>query len=744
MPFLLPSLLIGLLAAAVPVVIHLLHRQRTRPVRWGAMQFLLGSPLRTRRRKRVENWLLLLARMAALALLAFLLARPVLSAAGFNPLAGGIATDVAVVIDRSLSMGRRATGTEDNSPTAFAQSLAALDRLAGSMRPNDTLSVVLAEHQPNALTPFPVTRGNVTKLRQELERLGPGTTDASIPDAIAVARDVIAKGRNARKMVVVVSDEQRVNWQIDNHAAWSMALGRRQRPGDGGVALYTVPVAVERETSDVAIGELRITPGVVGAGRPAQVIATVTNAGPKDVPAVRVSLSVGETATKSQDIPLLPAGQTHTVQFDHTFTQPGSQWVRVRADVNDALAANNEAVAAVNVRDRLPVLVIDGAFTDVGGFPASQFLRLALQPVDDEAKEATSLVQPKVIGLRDAESAKLDDYPVVIVNDVPQLPPTALDRLAAYARAGNALWFILGPRSNKEFITRDLARAGLFTADVKELKEVNAAEPAPVVEVRDTAHPTVALIADAQRNTLIGADTRQWWSLNVRDDDRAVILSTAGGDPLVIERPVGRNGGRVMVWATSADRKWNNWPTMPNFVPLVNETLFHLAASRTRGQENRRLEAGEPIEWTAPARPPVQRAEITRPDGTKAEAYPTLSNGRHVLRYADTALPGLYTIRFTPTDIPQPVYYGVGLDRREMDNTPLSEADLKWLQDRGHLAPEARIPPDQLAAAVGAGGRTGTSELWPLLAVALLGLLVFETFMTWRMARHQQAEVVAA
>src|SRR5215218_10054985 len=118
MAFLTGSLLLGTLAAAIPVLIHLLHRQRTTPVQWGAMQFLLESQLQFRRRRKVDHWLLLLARMALLGLLAFLLARPLIKSGAFNPIPGNSAVDVAVVIDHSLSSGRRASvsATELTAP----------------------------------------------------------------------------------------------------------------------------------------------------------------------------------------------------------------------------------------------------------------------------------------------------------------------------------------------------------------------------------------------------------------------------------------------------------------------------------------------------------------------------------------------------------------------------------------------------------------------------------------------------
>src|SRR3954463_11239832 len=63
--------------ALIPLVVHLLHRQKVTPIAWGAMQFLLESPLKVRRRRKIDNWLLMLVRMGILVLLALLLARPV-------------------------------------------------------------------------------------------------------------------------------------------------------------------------------------------------------------------------------------------------------------------------------------------------------------------------------------------------------------------------------------------------------------------------------------------------------------------------------------------------------------------------------------------------------------------------------------------------------------------------------------------------------------------------------------------
>ena len=147
-----------------------------------------------------------------------------------------------------------------------------------------------------------------------------------------------------------------------------------------------------------------------------------------------------------------------------------------------------------------------------------------------------------------------------------------------------------------------------------------------------------------------------------------------------------------------------------------------------------------PIEWSSGPEPRVNTASITRPDGKVATRQPTVAGGRQRVSYNDTAEPGLYTLRFDPTTVAQPVYFGVGLDRRELDPATLSEADNAWLKTRGFI--DGTLKPDQVASAL--GGTSAGAELWRWLALGVLGLLVFESVMTWRMASLQAAPATLA
>ena len=93
--FLQPAFLFGALAAAVPVIIHLIYRRRALVHRFPAVRFLLLADKRTARKFRLAQWLLLALRVLAICLLAFSLARPHLT--GSNVQAAALAPPQATV-----------------------------------------------------------------------------------------------------------------------------------------------------------------------------------------------------------------------------------------------------------------------------------------------------------------------------------------------------------------------------------------------------------------------------------------------------------------------------------------------------------------------------------------------------------------------------------------------------------------------------------------------------------------------
>ena len=107
--FLLPSALMALPLAALPVVLHLLFRRKSPVVFFPTVRFIKSSVQRTAARKRVQKWLLLAVRVLLLAILIAAVAQPAqLLGKGWG--SGGKSSIAAVVVDTSYSMQLTAHG----------------------------------------------------------------------------------------------------------------------------------------------------------------------------------------------------------------------------------------------------------------------------------------------------------------------------------------------------------------------------------------------------------------------------------------------------------------------------------------------------------------------------------------------------------------------------------------------------------------------------------------------------------
>src|SRR5215203_4225638 len=105
MSFLTPLFLLGLGAVAVPVIIHLIQKERKNVVAFPSLMFLRRIPYESVNRRKIRNWPLLLLRLAALALIVLAFARPFLRTDTLSAAAAGGAREVVILLDRSYSLG---------------------------------------------------------------------------------------------------------------------------------------------------------------------------------------------------------------------------------------------------------------------------------------------------------------------------------------------------------------------------------------------------------------------------------------------------------------------------------------------------------------------------------------------------------------------------------------------------------------------------------------------------------------
>ncbi|MBJ7256320.1 MAG: BatA domain-containing protein, partial [Akkermansiaceae bacterium] len=208
MLFLKPLLLWGLIAASIPVLIHMINKQRHKTIPWAAMQFLLKATRESRGKKRLRYILILTCRVLAIAALVFAAARPIVS--GLIGWGGGSIDTVVLLLDRSASMESTPNdGMRPRRQIVIEKVREAMASLGGAR----LILIDSASGKPQEV-PSPETLG-------ELAATSATDTAADFPALLSRAVEYLSE-TSGRSEIWLASDLQSSNW-LPEDERWAAA-----------------------------------------------------------------------------------------------------------------------------------------------------------------------------------------------------------------------------------------------------------------------------------------------------------------------------------------------------------------------------------------------------------------------------------------------------------------------------------------------------------------------------------------
>ncbi len=427
--------LAGLVAAAGPLVIHLLNRQRFRVVEWAAMDFLRQAIRRSRRILRLRDLLLLALRTVCVLLFGLAMARPyfVAATADVDP---DQPVHAVLAMDNSLSMSyEQLDGTLLDEAKKRAKAFC--DRLP----PGSRISVLpvcgsAAEFSSGAF------QGKEDAL-EALDAIEPVDRSAGAAAAVDLALEACRRVPTpASKQVVFLSDQQKSNWPASPFA---------ERLEQLSGMLQVVQVEAE-EVENAWIDDFRVQDGVADLETPAVFLATVRYQGRTPRYDVQITLTVDGMTVASQTIELQP-GQSREVRFSpyqlDVSVEPG--WPAfVTAEVSipqDRLPGDDRRLLVVPVVSALPVVFVDQFGEDEdperNRFGETFRLRRLLAPVTSRSERERLLIQVRHVKAERIDRALLEDARLVVVAGLRD-PPDRLPVLREYVEQGGSLVLAAG------------------------------------------------------------------------------------------------------------------------------------------------------------------------------------------------------------------------------------------------------------------------------------------------------------
>jgi hypothetical protein len=682
MAFLTPAFLVALGALAIPVLIHLIQRERKRVVEFPSLMFVRRIPYQSVRRRRIRHWALLLLRAAAITLIVLAFARPFLRRDAEAMAAAGGARDVVIVLDQSASMGY---GDHwEKAREAARQVVRGLGR-------EDRATLVLfarnAEEHMRATPDRPRLEAaiNTATVTSGATRYGP---------ALKLAESILAQSPVKRREAVLISDFQKTGWSGSEDAHFPE-----------GMTLRTVSVG-EAATTNLSVPSVSFGRAAFSGQERITLTAGLSNKGDAPLNDIPVTLSVDGHEIETTRAAVLPRTSSSVVFAPFTLTSPNVRG-SVRAG-SDPLLADNTFHFVLAPSEPVSLSIVDA----VDRSDASLFLSKALSIGTTPAFQIDVTSASRVTG------ATFEKRAVVVLNDTP-FPPAGTGALKRFVERGGGLLIVAGDRS-----TWPANESDVFPGRLANAVDRTSGRSASLGYL-DYSHPVFEIFKAPHSGDFSAAHIFRYRALELFPNSR-VIARFDDGAVAAAERKVGL--GRIIVWTSTFDDTSSDIAIKPVFLPLVHQLVRYLGRYEAATYW---FTVGQVLDLSARTRTRTARI-VVAPSG---ERMPQAGAGEGAEGLLELNEQGIYEIRSATTSSARPEAIAVNLDPAESDLAPLDPGELVAAV-MGHAA-SAQAQPAIPQAMTREDAERRQSVWWYLLLTGLM-ILALETVMSNRLSRREK------
>lgn len=658
MQFVFQPLAWGFLLVLVPLLVHLINLLRHRRQQWAAMEFLMESYRKHRRWVWMKQLLLLISRMAAMAVLVAMLAQWV-SGARWLSIFGQTITHHYVLVDDSMSMGDSVQGE-----SAYQNGLRAVTNLLRSVA-DDTGShqVTIIRYSRASLlgtstekvsevdkgdAQAPPASSSASSSADILARTIPSNSDSLLDrlmTTMPVAMDVspvpslqtiaplIRDATNEQSVVYLVSDFREKDWKQSQ--AIRTALEPIQRSGSQIQFIDCAP----QQHANLSIVALQTDQEILATGVPVMVRVDVRNQGIAAVRNINLTMKLYEfdpttvqprsdryaSGNETQLPPVIfdsiAPGETVSRRVQVIFSKPGSHVVQAILP-DDPLLEDNSFPAVLDVTEGQQLLLIDGDDSRRGSF----YLSATLNP-GSMARTGWKIRSESPSFLRDTDAGTLKAFAAIVMMNTRGLEARGIANLESFVRGGGGLAIWLGGNNlndaDLQRFNRDWYRDGngLLPSKAIGIQELirpadSAASPDMIAESHPIFAPLLGLsnspfqfvriskfVAMDRKlgkpsSSQLNADNTESASDPTKRSEATAAMGWQSIAKLRDGSPLiidhSFGDGHVVTITTALDSQWTNWPQDPTFVVAMLKMVGYLASFRSVESSDI---VGTPIQW---------------------------------------------------------------------------------------------------------------------------------------------------
>lgn len=570
MNFLNPFFLLGVLAAALPIIIYLINLHKPQKVAFSTLSFFNELRKSTIRRIRIKQYILLVLRVLAVLALALALARPFLSPTSTGTASSGGPKLVAILIDNSISMSRIG-----NSGPLIEQA----KNIAGRIIRNGT-----------AKDKFLINTTNVNK------GMGTGFLEASRAsvalDDITVANSghytsekfntlyqQLHEAPQEQSTIYIISDAQ--SGQLKDLEKIEPAKQQNKR-----VSVQLIELEDEK-LQNVAVTQIALENQMLSTHSPITLTATVENTGSVSIANQFVSLEVEEELSGQYEISLKP-GETKEFHFEIIPGKTGDLTGKIVLE-GDEVSYDNTRYFVIRIPESRSVLVVNGR-------EKTSFISYLI-PALEAARQTNDRLSFDQKELNAISQDEWNQYDGIILNGLSEIPEYWQQSLRRYVQGGGGLLLIPSEKGDINSYNRFLSffKAGQFDNVIGEYGSFQS-----VGKINELAegHPVMDDIFIKEEDEEIIVDLPSLFYYyhyeSGQPGNTFTLLDAANGDPLLTEHRFGE--GMLLTSSIGTDPGWSNFPVTPLFAPIYYRTVLYLSSPESGGLQQHKL--GKNFEWS--------------------------------------------------------------------------------------------------------------------------------------------------
>jgi len=536
MSFLYPYMLWGLLAVAIPVIIHLFNFRKFRKVYFTNVRFLEELKQQTRKQSKLRHLLVMISRMLAIAALIFAFAQPYISRNKNSERPDAI-SQVNVYIDNSFSMEALTT----NGPLLEVARIKAKE-IASAYRSSDLFMLSTNEFEGRNQRWM-----SKEEFLQQVDEIQPTPAVRTISELTGRQNESFTESPGQAKISYLISDFQLSMADFEHVEADSM------------VTAWLVPLQAVR-TENLYIDSCWFASPVYQLNQSVKLIARIVNDSETNYEKVPLKLSVNGNQKALASFNIQP-GTFHDVELPFTNYEEGIQSGTL--EISDyPVIFDDKMFMTYNVAGSIPILSINGR--DESPYLNSLF-----------GKDSAFLFVNN--SLKNIDYNRLQDYELVILNELDELSSGLIQELTVYLENDGTILIIPSPKADIASFRDFLSSVGsnYYTGFVAEETRVTT------LDLKNPVFTDVFEKTGAGEHNLDNTDlpaVKAYYDISRQmQTSQMTVMSMLNGKAFLTRESAGN--GQVFLLAVPLEETFSNFARHAVFVPAFYRIALLSAAT---------------------------------------------------------------------------------------------------------------------------------------------------------------------